>query len=308
MSYKKYFEYENACNPTLNKNTIYSTNINDYNDGIHFINQQDKLNINNYACTSAELLAGFIVLDNENTIKINKNENFNITSMIMFIYFGSINFSIEKNNKIVNENVEIRDLIVITDFDELTINKLDNNKVKIFFVNDSPLLNYLNVSSTKQELKLFEIYKHDEWKNKLEELSNPNNNRKGILLANKITEEIGIKTITKTLWTLINEVPVCFNQNPHRHNSIAFDFVIDCDNDKSYTLISDELNKDDNNIDKLNNPQKIKWKSGEFFITPINLWHSHHNESSDKVGLILPIQNAGLLSYLRTFDIDLYKV
>jgi len=41
----------------------------------------------------------------------------------------------------------------------------------------------------------------------LNELSNKDNNRKGILLSNKDTENLGINTITPVLWALYNELP-----------------------------------------------------------------------------------------------------
>jgi gentisate 1,2-dioxygenase len=38
------------------------------------------------------------------------------------------------------------------------------------------------------------------------------------------------------------------------------------------------------------------------FVTPPGLWHSHHNESGSPAH-ILPIQDAGLHTYLRTLNI-----
>jgi gentisate 1,2-dioxygenase len=38
------------------------------------------------------------------------------------------------------------------------------------------------------------------------------------------------------------------------------------------------------------------------FVTPPGLWHSHHNESGHPAH-ILPIQDAGLHTFLRTLDI-----
>jgi gentisate 1,2-dioxygenase len=38
------------------------------------------------------------------------------------------------------------------------------------------------------------------------------------------------------------------------------------------------------------------------FVTPPGLWHSHHNESGQPAH-ILPIQDAGLHTYLRTLSI-----
>jgi hypothetical protein len=41
---------------------------------------------------------------------------------------------------------------------------------------------------------------------------------------------------------------------------------------------------------------------GAAFVTPPGLWHSHHNESG-RPARILPIQDAGLHTYLRSLDI-----
>ena len=43
-------------------------------------------------------------------------------------------------------------------------------------------------------------------------------------------------------------------------------------------------------------------KAGAAFVTPSGYWHSHHNESNADAD-VLPIQDAGLQTYLRTLDI-----
>ena len=42
--------------------------------------------------------------------------------------------------------------------------------------------------------------------------------------------------------------------------------------------------------------------AGAAFVTPPGYWHSHHNESGADA-YVLPIQDAGLHTYLRTLDI-----
>ena len=44
-----------------------------------------------------------------------------------------------------------------------------------------------------------------------------------------------------------------------------------------------------------------RW-TGAAFVTPPGYWHSHHNESGTDA-YVLPIQDAGLHTYLRTLDI-----
>jgi gentisate 1,2-dioxygenase len=38
-------------------------------------------------------------------------------------------------------------------------------------------------------------------------------------------------------------------------------------------------------------------------VTPPGWWHSHHNES-DEDAIVLPVQDAGLHTYLQTLDIQ----
>ena len=50
-------------------------------------------------------------------------------------------------------------------------------------------------------------------------------------------------------------------------------------------------------------PVRVEWETGKAFVTPPGLWHSHHNESGE-AAFIIPIQDAGLQTYLRTLDIQ----
>jgi hypothetical protein len=56
----------------------------------------------------------------------------------------------------------------------------------------------------------------------------------------------------------------------------------------------------------LQNPKKIYWKTGNMFITPPGLWHSHNNDG-ETYAYVLPIQDAGLLLYQRILGIILTK-
>jgi len=164
------------------------------------------------------------------------------------------------------------------------------------------LVNYLG---NKAEKKIFKtaIYSSGYLSQKLHELSNPLNNRKGILLSNKDTDALGINTISPTLWALYNELPPNTVQKPHKHNSVALDLCIKCtDSENIYTLIGDELDENGNIL----NPKKVFWKEGSMFITPPGLWHSHNNVG-DTYAYILPIQDAGLLLYQRILGIVLQK-
>ena len=164
------------------------------------------------------------------------------------------------------------------------------------------LLHYLGSTATQP---IFQpcIYSSDFLHNNLIKLSNPNNNRKGILLSNLDTEKIGVNTITPNLWCLYNELPPNTVQKPHKHNSVALDLCINCsDSENIYTLVGNKLDKDGNIMD----PIKINWKKGEMFITPPGLWHSHNNVGNS-FAFILPIQDAGLFLYQRILGIEIIK-
>ena len=47
---------------------------------------------------------------------------------------------------------------------------------------------------------------------------------------------------------------------------------------------------------------RVDWMDASAFTTPPMLWHEHHNEGDEEVWL-LPIQDAGLVTYDRILDI-----
>ena len=46
----------------------------------------------------------------------------------------------------------------------------------------------------------------------------------------------------------------------------------------------------------------MDWEPHGAFVTPPGMWHAHHNESGERAWII-PIQDAGLHTYLRSLDI-----
>jgi gentisate 1,2-dioxygenase len=251
-----------------------------------------------YKATTPNLLSGFIKLDNQQQIVIdvmNKSE-FNASSHLFYIIEGDINIILDDIHVFTGSP---GDIIISPKINKLEI--IANSSASIYYVNDSPLLNYIGVIPNKDKFTAC-CYSRDFIFEKLELLSDVNNNRKGILLGNQDTEKIGTKTITHILWTLFNEVPEKTNQKVHKHNSVAIDYcVFSPDETKVYTLVGDKLDENGNII----NPQKIYWKTGTMFITPPGLWHSHHNETNNSA-YVLPIQDAGLLIYQRILGIILH--
>jgi len=295
------YEYEKNVNPNLQNIPFYEKNINNCDYGINIV---DFSNIykSSHKSTTPNLLASFIKLEKNDSIELNNNQfidEFNATSHIFYVINGTCTIIIDDNyEKVLHSG----DLLVSPCFNLVKLKNSSEQELQIYYVNDSPLVNYLG---SKAEKKIFKasVYTNSFLVQKLNELSNPNNNRKGILLSNNDTDKLGVNTITPVLWALYNELPPKTVQKPHKHNSVALDLCIKCsDSENIYTLIGDELDENGNII----NPQKVLWKEGAMFITPPGLWHSHNNVG-DTYAYILPIQDAGLLLYQRILGIVLKK-
>ena len=298
--YISVYEYEKNVNPDLNHIPFCEKNIDECNYGINIIDFSNIFNVS-YKSTTPNLLASFIKLIRKDTIELNNIQytDFNATSHLFYIINGNASFHIDNDSEKV---VYSGDILISPCFYSLKIKNLGEEELQVYYINDSPLVNYLG---SKAEKKIFQesIYSNNFLIQSLNELSNKNNNRKGILLSNKDTEKLGINTITPVLWALYNELPPKITQKPHKHNSVALDLCIkSSDSENIYTLIGDELDEKGNII----NPKKVYWKEGSMFITPPGLWHSHNNDG-DTFAYILPIQDAGLLLYQRILGIVLKK-
>ena len=301
-NYISVYEYEKNVNPSLKYSPFHEKNIIYCNYGINFIDFSDIFKVS-HKSTTPNLLASFIKLDTKesNIIELNLYNclnQYNATSNLFYIINGTASIIIDG----IEEIVKSGDILISPCFNSIKIKNTGNDELQIYYINDSPLLNYLG---TKAEKKIFKtaIYTNKFLLESLNNLSNPNNNRKGILLSNKDTEILGVNTITPVLWALYNELPPKTIQKPHKHNSVALDLCIKCDDSENiYTLVGEELDTNGN----IKDPTKIHWKTGTMFITPPTLWHSHNNVG-DTCAYVLPIQDAGLLLYQRILGIVLTK-
>jgi gentisate 1,2-dioxygenase len=293
MSYISAYEYESNVNPWMKSVPIDSRNIHDVPYGITPLDYSEYYHVY-YPATSPNLLAHFIRLEGNGEI----SETISSSSHFFYVVEGKGEISVDDMKWEVSQG----DIFIAPCFrEQLKILNTNNEKeLQVYYVNDSPLLRYLGSTPTIATFHSA-IYSREFLWTKLQELSNPKNNRKGILLSNWDTERLGTNTITPVLWALYNELPAYTRQRPHRHNSVALDLCISSSDDgKVYTLLSEEL--DDNG--EMVNPVKVEWKTSEMFITPPGLWHSHHNEGGE-VAYVLPIQDAGLLLYQRILGIVL---
>ncbi len=172
----------------------------------------------------------------------------------------------------------------------------------IYWVTDSPVLKYMGVVPTEQQFSPV-LFTHEQIQERLMIERNAEDalsrNRIGILLSNPACPLT--KTLTHTLWSLYNILPAGATQLPHRHNSVALDFCVSA-GENTYTLIGEKVDENGHIID----PVRADWTTGAAFITPPGWWHSHHNESG-KDAIVLPIQDAGLVTYMQVLDIQFIK-
>lgn len=168
----------------------------------------------------------------------------------------------------------------------------------LYWVNDAPLLRYLGVQPQAPRFEAT-LYPAAWLQAELQRLAaapgSRQSNRLSLLLANR--DLPSTRTVTHVLWAMYGMVPAGATQAPHRHQSVALDLIIDCD-PGCYTLVGTDLDAEG----RIRNPQRIDWQAGGVFVTPPGYWHAHVN-ASGRVANLLPIQDAGLQTYLRTLDI-----
>jgi gentisate 1,2-dioxygenase len=168
----------------------------------------------------------------------------------------------------------------------------------LYWVHDGPLLTFLGVTADSPRFEATHYpgaWLRQELQALAADPSSARSNRLSLLLAN--TDLPASRTVTHTLWAMYGLVPAGAIQPPHRHQSVALDLVIDCQPGCT-TISGPELNADGT----IRNPLRMAWEPGAAFVTPPGHWHSHVNESGHPA-LLLPVQDAGLHTYLRSLDI-----
>ncbi len=168
----------------------------------------------------------------------------------------------------------------------------------MYWVHDEPLMRYLGANAVEPRFAPTHYPAADAQRCLQEVAADPeaaNRSRISVLLANRAMDQT--LTITHVLWAMFGILPKGGLQPPHRHQSVALDLVVDCE-PGCYTLLADL----DETGEHLLDVERIDWEPGAAFITPPGRWHSHHNESGADAHII-PIQDAGLHTYLRTLDI-----
>ncbi len=168
----------------------------------------------------------------------------------------------------------------------------------LYRVCDAPLLEYLGVTATEERFEPTRFDARVTAARLAEVEADPdalNRSRISVLLGNRATPQT--LTATHTLWAMVGVLPAGRVQRPHRHQSVALDLITACA-PGCYSLLGPQLDEHGNIVD----PQRVEWEAAGAFITPPGLWHSHHNESG-RPAYLLPVQDAGLHTYLRSLDI-----
>lgn len=168
----------------------------------------------------------------------------------------------------------------------------------LYYVNDAPLLTYLGVVPATARFTPT-LYPADRAEAELQKVANEANaglrSRISVLLGN--THFPHTRTVTHVLWAMFGLLPPQSVQKPHRHQSIALDLIVDCPKG-CYSLVGTQLSANG----EIEDATRIDWEPGMAFVTPPGYWHAHINESNEAARLI-PIQDAGLQTYLRALDI-----
>lgn len=168
----------------------------------------------------------------------------------------------------------------------------------LYWVTDEPLLRHLGVAPVERRFRPTRFAGDrcaEELARVAAEPAAGRRNRISVLLGNAEQEQT--LTATHVLWAMVGLLPVDAVQAPHRHQSVALDLILDCE-PGCYTLVGPRLSDDGRILDA----QRVDWEPGGAFVTPPGWWHSHHNESGAEAHL-LPVQDAGLHTYLRSLDI-----
>jgi gentisate 1,2-dioxygenase len=292
----RYFEYSKAANPIAIGATTpvppsrFSREL--YEDGatrVIPLDESTKLKTTNPA-TSPALLANFVRINTNEKIETSEK----VTSQLFYIIKG-------KGSSVVHGKQlawKAGDFITLPFLKESVVHHATEETI-MYWVHDSPLMQYLGVTPTTQRFEptLFpKEVAEEELRKVRQDPEAKKRSRVSVLLAN--AEHDQTLTITHVLWAMFGFLEKGTSQPAHRHQSVALDLILEC-KPGCYSLMGEEV--DENG--EIKNPVRVEWEPYSAFITPPGMWHSHHNESDGDAHLI-PIQDAGLQTYLRSLDIQ----
>jgi gentisate 1,2-dioxygenase len=290
----RYFEYSRAANPIGSgftpKVPILRFGPEMYQDeptGIVPLDLSKELGIKTGEATSPALLANFVRIRAGEQI----DTAVNATSQLYYVLYGWGFAAV--NGKLVR--FEKGDFLTLPAGSRAVF--YADAETAMYWVHDAPLLRYLGAEATAPRFNATKFRRADAVA-KLDEIaSRPGANEKSrvsVLLAN--AEEDQTLTITHVLWAMFGILPPHQEQLPHRHQSVALDLILDAQ-PGCYTLLGSRIEHG-----QIVDPIRVDWQAGGAFVTPPGMWHAHFNESGAPAHLI-PVQDAGLQTYLRSLDI-----
>lgn len=243
--------------------------------------------------SSPGLCASFVTIHTGDTITFNVNA----TSQLYFVQSGTAQITFSDSD--LKIDLAKGDLVTLPCCQNIRC--VASSHTVLYVVHDAPLLRYLGVTATTPRFRPTQYHWNDLLRAVHEALNDPDagkRSRISVLLTNRHFPQT--MTITHVLWAMIGILPIGANQLPHRHQSVALDYIIDA-SPGCYTLVAEHVDT----AGRMINPVKVAWHSGGAFTTPPGYWHSHHNESGENAYL-MPIQDAGLHTFLRTLDIQFH--
>ena len=147
--YISVFEYEKNVNPQLNNVPFFEKDVNDCNYGINIIDFSSIFNVS-HKSTTPNLLASFIKMKKNDIIELDNNVSiieFNATSHLFYIIKGECYIHIDNNEE---HPVCSGDILVSPCFNSLKIKNTGEEELQVYYINDSPLVNYLGNKAQKK--------------------------------------------------------------------------------------------------------------------------------------------------------------
>jgi gentisate 1,2-dioxygenase len=292
----RYFEYSKAANPIGSGHVPQLPIVRfgpelylDKPTGVVPLDLSNELGIVDGEATSPALLANFLRIRAGEQIDTNPNA----TSQLYYVLYGrgfaAINGHLVKWEK--------------GDFLTLPAGAHSvfyaDAEAAMYWVHDEPLLRYLGADATQPRFRPTKFRRADAVAKLQDIAARPGANDKSrvsVLLANANQEQT--LTITHVLWAMFGVLPAGQEQRPHRHQSVALDLILDAPPSGCYTLLGTRLDERGDIAD----PIRVDWQAGGAFTTPPGMWHAHYNET-DQPAHLIPVQDAGLQTYLRSLDI-----
>jgi gentisate 1,2-dioxygenase len=292
----RYFEYSKAANPIGSGHAPQVPIVRfgpelylDQPTGVVPLDLAKELGIKTGEATSPALLASFVRIRAGEQIDTSPNA----TSQLYYVLYGRGIAAI--NGHLVEW--EKGDFLTLPAGSRSVF--YANAEAAMYWVHDEPLLRYLGAEAREPRFRETKFHRADAVA-KLEEIaSRPGANEKSrvsVLLANANQEQT--LTITHVLWAMFGVLPAGQEQRPHRHQSVALDLILDAPPSGCYTLLGTRLDERGEIVD----PIRVDWQAGGAFTTPPGMWHAHYNET-DTTAHLIPVQDAGLQTYLRSLDI-----